>query len=115
MRIPDLPKYLLSELPKSSSKFTVQQSYQVVERLGWSFPEEVDTVMGKETGYVDWEKGIPIPLEKADMTSADEGGEKEERKKLASAPLGLKKSMENLEDPTSYARRCPFNCSVLGF
>lgn len=42
------------------------------------------------TDYVEWEKGIPILLEKADMISADEGGEEEDKKTLASAPLGLK-------------------------
>lgn len=92
MRIPDLPSYLLSELPKSSSTFMTQGSLidQFVERLGWLAPEETDTVMGNGTDYVDWEKGIPILLEKADMISADESGEEEDKKRLASAQLGLK-------------------------
>ena len=46
--------------------------------------------MGNGTDYVDWEKGIPILLEKADMISADEGGKEEDKKRLASAPLGLR-------------------------
>lgn len=63
---------------------------QVVERLGWLAPEETDTVMGNGTDYVIWEKGISILLEKADMICANEGGEEENKKRLASAPLGLK-------------------------
>lgn len=92
MGIPDLPSYLLSELPKLFSTFMTQGSLkdQVVERLGWLAPEETGTVMGNGTDYVDWEKGIPILLEKADMISADEGGEEEDKKRVASAPLGLK-------------------------
>ena len=47
-------------------------------------------IMSRDTGQVDWEKGIPLLLQKADMMSADEGGEGNEKKKLASAPIGLK-------------------------
>ena len=92
MRILDLPSYLLSELPKLSFTFMTRGLLkdQVVERLGWLARGETETVMGNGTDYVDWEKGIPVLLEKADMISADEGGKEEDKKRLASAPLGLK-------------------------
>ena len=92
LKIPDLPSYLLSELPESSSRPTAQKSskIQVADCLGWLFPEEADLMAGNETEYGDWEKGIRILLQKSNMISADEGGEEEGNKKLASAPLGLK-------------------------
>ena len=92
LKIPSLPSYLHSELPKSTSPVSPQSSSQdqVAGRLGWLFPEEVATILGNETGDIDWEKGMEILLEKADMISADEGGVEEGNKKLASAPLGLK-------------------------
>ena len=47
-------------------------------------------IISNDTGHIDWEKGIPLLLQKADMISADEGGEENEKKKLASAPIGWK-------------------------
>lgn len=90
LKVPKMSSYLLSELPKSSSTSTTQISSnnQLADRLGWLFPEEADTITGNETG--NWEEGIQVLLEKADLISADEGGEDEGKKKLASVPLGLK-------------------------
>ena len=45
-----------------------------MERGGWLFPEEIDMIVSVDAGDVDWEKGIPLLLQKADMISADEGG-----------------------------------------
>ena len=92
MKIPELISYLLSELPKSSSLAIALESLKncLVERVGWLFPEEIDMLISNDTGHVDWENGIPLLLQKADMMSADEGGEENEKKRLASAPLGLK-------------------------
>lgn len=92
MKIPDLFSYLSSELPKSSSPPTAPETLRrhLVERVGWLFPEEVDMIISNDTRHVEWEKDIPLLLEKADMMSADEGGEESEKKKLASAPIGLK-------------------------
>ena len=91
LRIPELISYLSSELPKSSSAITVPESLrsQLVECDGWLFPAEVDMIINNDTGHMDWEKGIPLLLQKVDMMSADEGRE-ENGKKLASAPIGLK-------------------------
>ena len=99
MRILDLPSYLLPELPKLSFTFMTQGLLkdQVVERLGRLAPEETDTVMGNGTDYVDWEKGILILLEKADMISADEGGEEEDKRDLPPHHSDWK-TMGNLED-----------------
>lgn len=85
-----MSSYLLSELPKSSSTSTTQISSnnQLADRLGWLFPEEANTITGSETG--NWKEAIQVLLEKADLISADEGGEDEGKKKLASVPLGLK-------------------------
>ena len=47
-------------------------------------------IISTDTGHVEWEKGLPILLQKADMVSADESGDNKELKKLASAPLELK-------------------------
>ena len=84
--------YLFSELPKSSSLSTAPEFLrsQLVKRVGWLFPEEIDVIISDDTGHVDWEKGIPLLLEKADMISTEEGGEENEKKKLASAPIGLR-------------------------
>lgn len=92
LKIPNLPSYLLSELPQASSTTTPQTSSkeQIADRLGWLFPEEADATTGNETGKGDWEQGIQVLLQKADLISVDEGGEDEGNKKLASAPLGLK-------------------------
>lgn len=92
MEIPGLSSYLFSELPKTSSPSTTPEALkrQFMEHVGWLFPEEVDLMISTDPGHIDWEKGIPILLQKADMISADEGGEQTENKKLASAPLGLK-------------------------
>ena len=92
MRIPELTSYLLSELPKSSSLAIALESLksELVERVGWLFPEEIDMLISNDTGLVDWENGIPLLLQKVDMMSADEGGEENENKRLASAPIGLK-------------------------
>ena len=92
MKIPELISYLSSELPKSSSPIAAPESLrsQLVERVGWLFPAEVDMIMNNDTGDMDWEKGIPLLLQKADMMSVDEDGEENETKKLASAPIGLK-------------------------
>lgn len=92
LKIPALPSYLHSELPKSTSSTAPQAPSQdhLADRLSWLFPEEVQTILGKETEDIDWEKGIEILLQKADMISADEGGMEEGNKKLSSAPLGLK-------------------------
>ena len=92
MKIPELTSYLLSELPKSSSPTTESETLksQLVESLGWLFPEEIDMIISNDTSHVDWEKGIPLLLQKADMMSADEGGEENEKKNLASAPIRLK-------------------------
>ena len=83
---------MLSELPKTSSAITAQTPFnnEIADRLGWLLPEELDTITGNEIGYVDWEKGIQSLIQKANMISADEGGEEEGNKKLVSAPLGLK-------------------------
>ena len=92
-KIPKLILYLSSKLPNSSSPTTVPESLrsQPVERIGWLFPEEIDLIMSNDdTGHVDWEKSIPLLLQKADMMSADEGGGENEKKKLASALRGLK-------------------------
>lgn len=92
MKIRDLVSYLLSELPKSSTPLTAKKfsRNQIVERLGWLSLEEADSLSCKETEDVDWKKGIPMLLQQADLISVDEGGEDEEKKKFASAPLGLK-------------------------
>lgn len=91
-KIPELSSYLLSELPKQTSTITAQElsKDQLADRLGWLFPEEADTIAGNGSGNVEWEEGIQTLLQKANMISADEGGEEEGNKKLASAPLGLK-------------------------
>ena len=47
-------------------------------------------IISNDTGHVNWEKGIPLLLEKVDMISTEEGGEENEKKKLASAPIELK-------------------------
>ena len=84
LRLPDLISYLSSELPKSSSPITVPEFLrsQLVERVGWLFPEEIDMIIGNDTGHLDWEKGIPLLLQKVDMMSADEGGEENGKKNL---------------------------------
>ena len=92
MKILELISYLSSELPKSSSPTTAPESLrsQLAEGVGWLFPEEIDMIMSNDTGQVDWEKGILLLLQKPDMMSADEGREGNEKKQLASTPLGLK-------------------------
>ena len=92
MKIPDLSSYLYSELPKSPSTIPLQATFldHLADRLGWLFPEEAETITGNEIGHIDWEKGIELLFQKADIISADEGGVEEGKKKLASAPLGLK-------------------------
>ena len=104
MKTPELIPYLFSELPKSSSSSTAPESLksQLVKRVGWLFPEEIDMIISNDTGHVNWEKGIPLLLEKVDMISTEEGGEENEKKKLASAPIGL---MEDLEDPAGHSSR----------
>ena len=92
MKIPELTSYLLSEFPKQTTTVTAQRlsKDQLADHLGWLFPEEADTITSNWSGNVDWEEGIQTLLQKANMISADEGGEDEGNKKLASAPLGLK-------------------------
>lgn len=92
MEVPELSSYLFSKLPKSTSLSTTPETLRkrFLERVGWLFPEEVDLIISTHPGNIDWEKGIPILLQKVDMISADEGGGQMEDKKLASAPLGLK-------------------------
>lgn len=92
MQTPELIPYLSSELPKSSAPTIVQETLrsQLVKRVGWLFPNEVDMIISNDTEHVDWEKGIPLLFQKADIMSADEGGRENEKRKLTSAPLGLK-------------------------
>lgn len=47
-------------------------------------------MIANETAHGDWEEGIQALLQKANMISADEGGEDEGNQKHASVPLGLK-------------------------
>ncbi|KAF6232401.1 hypothetical protein HO173_009506 [Letharia columbiana] len=52
LTIPGLTPYLLSELPKLPSTSTAQtvSKDQVADRLGWLFPEEIDAIIGNDTG-----------------------------------------------------------------
>ena len=63
----------------------------------WLFPEEAETIIG-EKRFGDWGKYIEMFLQNLKVSSIDDGGEETRKKKLRSAPLGLKKPMEDLEN-----------------
>lgn len=69
LTIPGLTPYLLSEFPKLPSTSTAQtvSKDQVADRLGWLFPEEIDAIIGNDTGCGDWEQGMEALVHKANM------------------------------------------------
>ena len=66
--MPDLTTYLLSELPKSSAAATGQTGpcTGLADRLGWLFPEELDTLLEIEMDAEELEKTAEMLQLKAD-------------------------------------------------
>ena len=62
---------------------------QITDLPSWLFPEEAETIIG-EKRFGDWRNDIELLLQNLKMSSVDDGGEEIGKKKLRSAPLGLK-------------------------
>ena len=89
--IPGLQSYLVSELSKTSSTSTAQMppTEQMTDIPSWLFPEKAETII-HEKRFGDWEKDIEILLQNFKVSSIDDGSEENGKKRLSSAPLGLK-------------------------
>ena len=88
--IPSLTAYIVSELPEASPPSTTPSIEQALASLSWLFEDEIGEIVEAEKRDVDTIEGSRLLAEKADLISADESGEEQETKPLASVPLGLK-------------------------
>ena len=62
---------------------------QITDLPSWLFPEEGETITS-EKRFGDWEKDIEMLLQNPKVSSIEDGGEESGKKRLSSAPLGLK-------------------------
>ena len=116
MKIPEMIPYLSSELPKSSSPSTAPESLrsQLVKRVGWLFPDEVDMIISSNTGGVDWEKGhTPITCESRD-NECRRTWTRERENEAWVCTTRIEESMEDLEDPAKHSSRSR-NLSLMSY